>query len=253
VSRLDKETNRRFYDSARENDRARFASEASKLHTAAMLVPWVAAFLRPGDRVLDIAGGSGSYASEIVRAAQATVVGVDISESMIRQRAEDPLLTENVVGDMEALPFDDDSFDAALVVAALHHVPDPLPALREARRVLRPGGHLFVLEPCSLRAGGAGSRPVAGQPHEFALSASWLVRRIGDAGLAVEERRGCNVTIRIAGRLVRPSASVYRAADRVDRILGLVPGVARLGAVAMVRARKPAHAAPAPFPRPPSQ
>src|SRR5205085_372102 len=126
VERPDRESNKAFYDSERENDRARFAREPSKLHTAELLVPWVKSCLRPGDRVLDIAGGSGSYASAIARAASVDVVGVDISESMIRQRLEDPLLEHNVVGDMEALPFRDGLFDAALFVAALHHVPDPL-------------------------------------------------------------------------------------------------------------------------------
>src|SRR5215467_6606306 len=71
-------------------------------------------------RIVDIAGGSGWYASQMVRVAPLTVVGIDISRSMIEQRAEDPLLVENHVGDMEALPFEDASFDAALFVGALH-------------------------------------------------------------------------------------------------------------------------------------
>ena len=107
--------------------------------------------LRPGDTLLDVAGGSGTYASAIVRTLPVSVVGVDISESMVRQRFEDPLLEHNVVGDMEALPFRDGSFDAVMFVAALHHVPQPLRALEEARRVLRPGGRLFAFEPSSFR------------------------------------------------------------------------------------------------------
>ena len=83
---------------------------------------------------------------------------VDISPGVIAVRGEDPLLPENVVGDMEALPFEDEGFDAAMFIAALHHVPDPLPALSEAARVVRPGGQLFAFEPTSLRARGGPPR-----------------------------------------------------------------------------------------------
>jgi Methyltransferase domain len=114
VERIDKDVNRAFYNEQRHDERRRFAEEPSKVHSARLLVPWVVSHLQTGARVVDIAGGAGAYASQIVRAAPVTVVGLDISESMIEQRGEDPLLTENIVGDMEALPFEDESFDAAL-------------------------------------------------------------------------------------------------------------------------------------------
>jgi SAM-dependent methyltransferase len=254
MERLDKESNRSFYDSEREHDRGRFSTEPSKMHTAQLLVPWILSGLRSGDRVLDIAGGSGSYASQIIRAAAVSVVGVDLSASMVRQRGEDPLLTENIVGDMEALPFDDETFDVAMIVAALHHVPDPVPALREARRVLRPQGQLFVFEPCSLRNWRGRPRPVGGHSHEFAISSSWLIKQIRSAGLDIEEVRGRNLAIRAIQPFVgAPSLSLYRAADRIDRIIGVIPGVARLGKIAMVRARRSNQSPPAPFARPPGQ
>ena len=78
----------------------------------------------------------------------------------MRQRLDDELLPFNVVGDMEALPFPDGAFDAALALACLHHIPDPAPALDEAFRVLRPGGRLFSLDPNSLRARREGAVPV---------------------------------------------------------------------------------------------
>jgi ubiquinone/menaquinone biosynthesis C-methylase UbiE len=170
MERADKDENRAFYDTQREHDRRRFEQEPSKAFVTDALVPWVVSALPPNARIVDIAGGSGWYASRIVRAAPVTVVGLDISSSMIEQRGEDPMLVENVVGDMEALPFDDASFDAALFVGALHHVPDPLQALREAARVVRPGGGLFAAEPCSLRVGNAGVAPVPGHAHEFRFS-----------------------------------------------------------------------------------
>ena len=99
------------------------------------------------------------------------------------------MLVENVVGDMEALPFEDGSFDAALFVGALHHVPDPLPALREASRVVRPGGRLFAAEPCSLRVGKAGVAPVPGHAHEFRFSLPFLTGRMREAGVRRRRRR----------------------------------------------------------------
>src|SRR5689334_5547450 len=107
MERVDKDENRAFYDTRREHDRHRFEEHPSKVFLGEVLVPWVVSALPDGARLLDIAGGSGWYASQIVRTSGVTVVGLDISQSMIEQRSEDPLLAENVVGDMEALPFDD--------------------------------------------------------------------------------------------------------------------------------------------------
>ena len=87
------------------------------------LVPWIVSHVEPGARILDIGGGSGYYASKIVRAAPVTVVGLDISSSMIEQRQADPLLTENVVGDMEDLPFE----DGELRRGDLRRLPPPRP------------------------------------------------------------------------------------------------------------------------------
>ena len=241
VERLDRESNKAFYDTERERDRERFAREPSKLHTAELLVPWVTSCLRPGHRVLDIAGGSGSYASAIVRALPVSVVGVDISESMIRQRFEDPLLEHNVVGDMEALPFRDDLFDAVLFVAALHHVPQPLRALQEARRVLRPGGRLFALEPSSVRSARRGARPVPGMAHEFAVSAWWLAEQMRAAGFEIEQVRMRNLSVRVLSRLARRSSTaLFRAGDAIDRVLGHVPGLDRFAETGLIQAVKPA-------------
>lgn len=254
MERRDKELNRAHYDAHASDDRVRAKVEPNRLHSLEIVVPWVVSSLGANARLIDIAGGSGAHASQIVRTSSISVVGVDISETMIRQRIEDPLLTENVVGDMEALPFADETFDAAMFVAALHHVPDPLPALREALRVLRPGGQLFAFEPCSLRAGRRGPRPVEGKPHEFAISSSWLLRQIRAAGFEVEGFQGRSLVIRALAPFVRsPSLRLYLAADRVDRVVGLFPFVARLGTIAMVQARKPGQSGPAPFRRSASQ
>ncbi|HWE81870.1 MAG TPA: methyltransferase domain-containing protein [Gaiellaceae bacterium] len=242
MARRDKDSNRAFYDTEREEDRRRFEC-GSKAFQAETLVPWVTSRLEPGARVLDIAGGSGVYASLIVRAAPVTVVGLDISSSMIRQRAEDPLLTENVVGDMEALPFPDSSFDAALFVGCLHHVPNPLKALEEAHRIVRPGGTVFAAEPCSLRVGTAGVAPVAGHEHEFRFSMSYLTAKFRQAGLRIENVTGKRLTLRfVAPRYHSPPLWLFRAADRIDRVVTAIPGATNLAELALIRATRPGAA-----------
>ena len=237
MARTDKDENRAFYDTQREHDRRRFEEQPSKVHLTETLVPWIVSHVEPGGRILDIGGGSGYYASKIVRAAPLTVVGLDISSSMIEQREADPLLTENVVGDMEDLPFEDGSFDAAMFVGCLHHVPDPLPALREANRVVRPGGRLFAAEPCSLRVGRSGVAPVPGHSHEFRFTMRFLTSRIEEAGFALERVTGKRIALRFAATVYRsPPLSAFRAGDKIDRVLNALPALTRLGELVLVRA-----------------
>lgn len=256
--RLDKAANRLYSDEHRLDERERFLVEPSRRSAERLLVPWVVSHLDEGSSLVDIGGGAGTYASLIARARLIEVVGVDISPAAVAIRDEDPLLVENVVDDMEDLPFDAGRFDGALFVAALHHVPDPLPALREAARVLRPGGQLFAFEPMSLRAR-SGSVSTPGAPHEFLLSRRWLLRRTVEAGFVVEEARGCRIAMRVARRaglalepvrMIRGERSVrsgqptvgaaaWRFSDRVDRqVLGRLPLVHRLGETILLRARK---------------
>ena len=63
-----------------------------------------------------------------------------------RRRLRDFENVEVRRGELEALPLDDESLDAATLLLVLHHVPDPGAALREAARVLRPGGRLLICD-----------------------------------------------------------------------------------------------------------
>jgi demethylmenaquinone methyltransferase / 2-methoxy-6-polyprenyl-1,4-benzoquinol methylase len=107
---------------------------------------------RPGDRVLDIAGGTGdlglAFAPRV--APGGAVVHTDINEAMLRE-GRNRLLDRGVVlptlvCDAEQLPFPDGHFDIVTVAFGLRNMTHKEVALREMARVLRPGGRLLVLE-----------------------------------------------------------------------------------------------------------
>jgi SAM-dependent methyltransferase len=100
-----------------------------------------------GRDVLDVGCGGGALVRELVdRGARA--VGLEISEEQLGQ-AQTRGIGRFVVGRAEDLPLEDSSLDAVLFMRSLHHVPQPamIPALADARRVLRPGGLVYVAEP----------------------------------------------------------------------------------------------------------
>jgi demethylmenaquinone methyltransferase/2-methoxy-6-polyprenyl-1,4-benzoquinol methylase len=102
--------------------------------------------VRPGDRVLDACCGTGDLAVAAAKAGAANVVGADFSERMLeRARRKAPEL-EWVSADVLALPYDDASFDSAVVGFGVRNVEDLGAALLELRRVLRPGGRVGILE-----------------------------------------------------------------------------------------------------------
>ena len=115
------------------------------------MMDWLAP--RRGQRLLDVAGGTGDVAFRFLkRAAGTSAVVCDMTEQMLiegRKRAEAEKMADRldwVVGDAMALPFKSNSFDVYTISFGIRNVTRIEDALTEAYRVLRPGGRLMVLE-----------------------------------------------------------------------------------------------------------
>jgi ubiquinone/menaquinone biosynthesis C-methylase UbiE len=136
----------------------------------------------PGERVLEIGPGTGYYTVDLARwlGADGAVEIFDIQQEMLdhtleRARENGVSNVHATLGDARELPYEDDSFDAAILITVLGEIPDQDAALREIDRVLRPGGRLIVGE-------------LFGDPHMVTLGA--LRRRAEAAGLVFERHLG---------------------------------------------------------------
>ena len=159
---------------------------------------------KPGDTVLDLAGGTGDMAAALSDRV-ARIVSTDLSPVMVeaaRQRAI--ANAEHRVMDMQALELEDASVDAVVCRFGYMLVPNPVLALQETRRVLRPRGKLAFAtwaaakrNPWATAYGpvlierGLQEPPKPGEPGQFALSAPEeiepLVRAAGFSEVAVDE------------------------------------------------------------------
>lgn len=101
--------------------------------------------LRPGQRCLDLAAGTGVSTEELGRS-DAYVVGADLSLGMLRAGRRARPAVALLAGDALALPFPGGCFDAVTISFGLRNVVDPTGALGELLRVTRPGGRLVVCE-----------------------------------------------------------------------------------------------------------
>lgn len=110
-----------------------------------------AAKLRPGERVLDCATGTGDLAIKFkLSCPQAQVIGTDFCQEMLNRA---PQKARNHRADVQFLwadamnlPFPDHSFDVVSIAFGIRNVADPVKALNEMGRVLRPGGRILILE-----------------------------------------------------------------------------------------------------------
>jgi len=110
----------------------------------------IASRLRPGGAALEVAPGPGYLAVELAKLGDFKVSGLDISHSFVRIASENARKAGAAVdfrqGNASGMPFEDRSFDAIVCRAAFKNFTDPVGALKEMHRVLRPGGVASVFD-----------------------------------------------------------------------------------------------------------
>ena len=111
---------------------------------------------QPGDTVVDIGTGTGAVALHIASMAEVDVTGVDISEPMLRQIPHGAGVWPVRADARDMLPFDNGSVDVVTTRMMLHDIPDPSGPIKEAWRIVRPGGRLvaaeYVIDLCAPKA-----------------------------------------------------------------------------------------------------
>jgi ubiquinone/menaquinone biosynthesis C-methylase UbiE len=195
--------------------------------TRALLAEQLAPFVAPGGRFLDTGGGTGATGAWL--AAHGRLVAADLEPvalSLYRERHPD--VTDLAVADLTRLPFPARSFDLALSVTVLYHaaVASPAAAVGELARVVRPGGHVALLEPGVRRLRRAHDRQThAGR--RFSLGD--LRRLLVDNGLAVVRATGA-YTFLVPPAAVLAVAGGDDSASDLDRdqrgLGGVLPALA---------------------------
>lgn len=148
--------------------------------------------VRPGERVLDVGCGTGTFAARLAARNPAQhILGVDVSEGMLAEARRKTSAFPNVRFEQAPatrLPFEDAAFDVVVTASALHYVGRPADALAEARRVLRPGGRLAVVDWDRSRwwmAAMDAFLTLADPAHGRTLAAAETARLMTDAGFDV--------------------------------------------------------------------
>jgi len=149
------------------------------------------ATVKPGKKILEVGCGTGIYTEKLAKT-DADIIAIDISPDLLAQ-ARDKIKSPKVSfleSDLENLPFSDENFDAVVGVSILHHV-NVIMALKEIRRVLKPGGSIVFSEPNMLNPQVALERNIPfirkalyNSPEETAFLRWRLAKLITDAGFS---------------------------------------------------------------------
>lgn len=210
-------------------------SEAfQRYHSRRTLVadaPFMLSYLRSGLSVLDCGCGPGSITCDMAEVvAPGQVIGIDISGVQLdrARKLADRRGIENIrfeTGDIYELPFADRSFDVAFAHNVLEHLRDPLRALHEMRRVLRPGGMVGIHDP------------------DFGtwLYAPETIRPAVELLLRAAEHSGANFFYaRHQRRLLREAGFVRTEGYAVAESFGSVEGIRMMAAVGVQQMSEPA-------------
>ncbi len=153
---------------------------------------------RPGQRILDVATGTGMVAFGLARRG-ATVTGLDQSEHMLAQARKRLRAADNptfIQGEAEHLPFTDGAFDALTFTYLLRYVDDREATMRELARVLKPGGRIGMVE--------------FGVPSRPPLRAAWRLHT--RVGLPLLGRAVSPAWVEV-GRFLGPNIEAFHAAE----------------------------------------
>lgn len=130
----------RWYATSTGKDRRRHEEQARQ----------VLEYATAGASILEVAPGPGYTSIELARTGDHTVTGLDISATFVeiarRNAAEAGVQVDFRQGNAAAMPFDPDSFDLVVCCAAFKNFADPVRAIQEMHRVLRPGGRALIID-----------------------------------------------------------------------------------------------------------
>lgn len=145
---------------------------------------WLLPYVSERRSILDVGGGTGALSAHLAERLDVGATVLDSSADMLAQMRPHPRVT-GVVGRAEAMPLADATFDACIISDAFHHFRDQEGAVREIRRVVRPGGALLVLEfdrRGVMRVVAWGER-LLGEPASF-FTPDELCRFMADRGIS---------------------------------------------------------------------
>ena len=198
-----------------------------------------------GDRVLDVGCGTGTYTLPFADRSQATIVGINATPTLLeRARAALPARVHLAGADAAALPFPDDTFDAVIGNAILHHVSldETVP---EIVRILKPGGRFCFAEPNLLNPHLMVvlnvpwlRRALDGTPDETAFVRWRLRRRLEALGLTAVSIRPFDFLYPLTPRRLVP------AVEALGRRLERLPLVREIAGSLLITAEKPDRAQP---------
>lgn len=193
----------------------------------------------PNARVLEIGCGTGSFTHHLAGAMAGRLTGVDVAPALLAHARRDcPANASVVAGDVEALPFASDTFDAVVGNAVLHHLRLDR-AVPELLRVLRPGGRLCFTEPNMLNPQVFLERNVRwigrlldNSPDETAFVRRRIRRDLGALGVADLDVRPFDFVYPLT-----PSA-LLAAVERLSDVLERVPLVREIAGSLLIVGRR---------------